>query len=70
MTPEEYTEALEAERNARNARARYEVREEHGAFLLHRRNGSGQSWGVTSYTTHATAQLAADVLNRLKEDEA
>ncbi|MFB8071111.1 hypothetical protein [Streptomyces californicus] len=70
MTPEEYTEALEAERRTRNARAKYIVREEHGGFLLFRRNGSGQAWGVTSYTTHAAAQLAADVLNRLKEDEA
>ncbi|MFE7624261.1 hypothetical protein [Streptomyces sp. NPDC057509] len=70
MTPEEYAEALESERKARNDRATYVVTEEHGEFLLARRNGARQSWGVTRYTSQKTAQLAADVLNRLKEDEA
>ncbi|MFI9123862.1 hypothetical protein ACIGW0_31475 [Streptomyces bikiniensis] len=70
MTPEEYTAALEEERRARNDRAKYIVREEHGRWALFRRNGSGQAWGLNSYTTLATAQLAADVLNRLKVDEA
>lgn len=70
MTSEEYAEALEAERAARNGRAKYIVREEHGGYTLARRNGSGQFWAIATYVTHAPAQLAADVLNRLKEDEA
>ncbi|MFJ6720510.1 hypothetical protein [Streptomyces sp. NPDC091259] len=70
MTDEEYAAALEAERTARNERNEYTVREENGRFLLSRRNGAGQSWGVTTYTRLATAELAAALLNRLKEDEA
>lgn len=70
MTPEEYADELERERQERNARARYEVREEHGDFLLHRRNSIRQSWDVTRYTNRETAELAASLLNRLKEDEA
>ncbi|MFG2292037.1 hypothetical protein [Streptomyces sp. NPDC048603] len=70
MTDEEYTAALEAERVARCDRARYIVREEHGAFHILRRNGAGQAWGVARYTTSETADLAAAFLNRLKEDEA
>ncbi|MBT2412657.1 hypothetical protein J7I94_19175 [Streptomyces sp. ISL-12] len=70
MTPEEYVEALERERNDRNERAEYIVREEYGAHHLMRRNGAGQSWGVTRYVKPETAALAAALLNRLKEDEA
>ncbi|MFD6361858.1 hypothetical protein ACFWFX_18700 [Streptomyces roseolus] len=71
MTPEEYTAALEDERRARNGRAKYVVREDGpGRWFLVRQNGARQAWGVTSYTRLETAQLAADVLNRLKEDEA
>jgi len=70
VTDEEYREELERERKHRNDRARYIVREEHGAYHLMRRNGSGQAWGVTRYINPETAALAAAVLNRLKEDEA
>ncbi|MCQ6554775.1 hypothetical protein NPS70_16440 [Streptomyces sp. C10-9-1] len=70
MSPEEYAEALEEERRVRNDRARYEVREEHGGWLLSRCNGARQSWGVTRYVNQETAELAAGILNRLKEDEA
>ncbi|MFB7012921.1 MULTISPECIES: hypothetical protein [unclassified Streptomyces] len=71
MTPDEYAEALEVERKARNDRARYIVRDEgNGRYALLRRNGARQAWGVTAYTSRETAQLAADVLNRLKADEA
>ncbi|MFI7096414.1 hypothetical protein [Streptomyces lydicus] len=71
MTPEEYAEALEQERQARNARAEYEVRADYGGqFLLSRRNGARQSWGVSRYVNRETAELAAALLNRLKEDEA
>lgn len=70
MTAEEYAAALEQERIERNARARYEVSEERGEFLLTRRNGARQGWGVTRYVSRETADLAAAFLNRLKEDEA
>ncbi|WP_369147062.1 hypothetical protein [Streptomyces sp. R44] len=70
MSPDEYAAALEKERQDRNERAKYIVREEHGGWELFRRNGIGQAWGITRYTKLETAQLAADVLNRLKEDEA
>jgi hypothetical protein len=70
MTLEEYTAALERERQERNDRARYVVREEDGLFHLVRRNRAGQGWGVTHYIDRDTADLAAAVLNRLKEDEA
>ncbi|MER6485726.1 hypothetical protein ABT264_19485 [Streptomyces virginiae] len=70
MTPDEYAAALDAERSARNDRARYVVCEEHGAHALMRRNGSGQAWGVARHVSQETAELAAAFLNRLKEDEA
>ncbi|MFF3312485.1 hypothetical protein [Streptomyces sp. NPDC002952] len=70
MTPEEYADELERELQARNDRARYIVREEHGEHHLMRRNGAGQAWGITRYINPETAALAAAVLNRLKEDEA
>lgn len=70
MTDEEYAAELERERQWRNDRTKYIVREENGAHHLMRRNGSGQAWGVTRYINPETAALAAALLNRLKEDEA
>ncbi|MFB7823858.1 hypothetical protein [Streptomyces hydrogenans] len=71
MTSDEYAAALEDERRARNERAKYVVRDVGpGRWFLVRQNGAQQAWGITSYTTPETAQLAADILNRLKEDEA
>lgn len=70
MTDEEYAAELERERKERNDRAKYIVREEHGAHHLMRRNGARQAWGVARYINPDTAHLAAEFLNRLKEDEA
>lgn len=69
MTPEEYAAAIERERQERNGRAEYVVREEWASYHLVRRNGTGQAWGVARYINRETANLAAAVLNRLKEDE-
>jgi hypothetical protein len=70
MTPEEYAAALEAERAARNERPKYVVVPDGDAFHLTRRNGARQSWGIARYISLETAELAAALLNRLKEDEA
>jgi hypothetical protein len=70
VTDEEYAEALERERRERNGRMQYMVQEDGDAFQLLRRNGAGQGWGVTRYTSRDAADLAAALLNRLKEDEA
>ncbi|MER7922158.1 hypothetical protein ABTY96_03305 [Streptomyces sp. NPDC096057] len=70
MTDEEYAAELERERQERNERARYIVRAAHGGHHLMRCNGAGQCWAVNRYTNPETAELAAAVLNRLKEDEA
>jgi hypothetical protein len=70
MTDEEYAAELERERVERNTRAEYVVQEDHGGWLLSRRNGARQAWGVTRYVKKETAVMAAAFLNRLKEDEA
>lgn len=70
MTDEAYAEALEAERAARNDRARYIVVPDGDAFHLTRRNGARQAWGIARYISQDSAELAAAFLNRLKEDEA
>lgn len=70
MSPEEYAQALEAERKARNERVRYVMRTEPQGHAVFRRTGSGHSTHVATYAEPRTATLVAEFLDRLKEDEA
>lgn len=71
MSPDEYAAALERERRERNEHVRYVVEPDGmDRWNLVRRNRIGMGWVLTSYTTEAAAQSAANALSELRMEEA